>query len=484
MRYDEIRTCVQAMLQESLQRTIARLDTQGPLHNFNAVVEDGTRSLLAAGPEDYWEMVGPEEIERSLQKVTTFSGRSRDEIEASRADVLELYRVGLLAYWDAVKDHRRKLQSVELLPVGGREGSVQGKIPEQIGTKTNLNATLSDVVNQYIDENWQAGVWVARTRDKQKATLGVLIELLGGSTLISCIGMQEAQDVKIVVRNMPANKNKNPKTRDLSLRDAAKVPGVQRLSSETVNFYLGAYYTFFDWAMKNGYAREKLFDGMKVKTKRDTSDADSKRSPFPDEAVSKMIAELVRPDSRLVKKECYRWASLIGIFTGARLNEVCSLRVSDVEDRDGILCVNINDEDPDNNKSLKTAAARRLVPVHSKLIELGFADFVGRRKVDGHDARLFKDFHFSPKHGYGRNEGRWFNENFLPALGLKTEQHVFHGLRHTLITRLHQASVPQPLVQTLVGHEREGVTMKTYFSEGYTVAQLKEAIECFRIAMP
>ena len=185
MRYDEIRTCVQGMLQESLQRTIARLDTQGPLHNFNAVVEDGTRSLLAAGTEDYWEMVGPEEIERSLQKVTTFSGRSRDEIEASRADVLELYRVGLLAYWDAVKDHRRKLQSVELLPVGGREGSVQGKIPERTGTATNLNATLSDVVNQYIDENWQAGVWVARTRDKQKATLGVLIELLGGSTPIS-----------------------------------------------------------------------------------------------------------------------------------------------------------------------------------------------------------------------------------------------------------------------------------------------------------
>ena len=299
MRYDEIRTCVQAMLQESLQRTIARLDTQGPLHNFNAVVEDGTRSLLAAGTEDYWEMVGPEEIERSLQKVTTFSGRSRDEIEASRADVLELYRVGLLAYWEAVQDHRRKLQSVELLPVAGREGSVQGKIPEKTGTKTNLNATLSDVVNQYIDENWQAGVWVARTRDKQKATLGVLIELLGGSTLISSIGMQEAQDVKIVVRGIPSNKNKNPKTRDLSLRDAAKVPGVQRLSSETVNFYLGAYYTFFDWAMKNGYAREKLFDGMKVKTKRDTSDADSKRSPFPDEAVSKMIAELVRPDSRL-----------------------------------------------------------------------------------------------------------------------------------------------------------------------------------------
>ena len=467
------------MLREALRLTLARLDRQGPLHNYNGASEENTRGLLAAGRDDYWEMVGPSEVERVLDKIAAFAGRPRTEIEESQSEALELYRVGQLAYWDAVAEHRKKLQALDLLTEASTDTPSNGHVKKNFGGPESSGATLEEAVAAFIREHAQIGVWVDSTRTKQEATLGVLIELLGGKTKMSAIGKQDAQDVKAVVISLPANKNKNPKTRDLPLKEAAKVDGVQKLSPATVNAYLGAFYSFFDWAAKNAYAKEKLFDGMKVRTKRAATATNDLRTAFSMAAISLMVKELTLPDSSLVKKDCYRWASLIGIFTGARLNEVCGLRASDVQERDGVLCISINEEDPDHKKHLKTAAALRLVPVHSKLIEHGFAAFVAGKKAKAPDARLFPEFPFSPKHGFGRNQGRWFNETFLPALDLKTDQLVFHSLRHTMVTRLHQANVPLPLVQTLVGHEREGVTMKTYFNESYKVEQLKAAAEAF-----
>ena len=342
--------------------------------------------------------------------------------------------------------------------------------------------TLAEVVDLYINEQVRVGGWAVRTRAKQEATLGVLVELLGGATPMDSITKRDAQDVKSVLLTMPANKNNNPKTRNLSIREAAKVQGVAPIGPLTLNGYLGAFHTFTDWAAKNSYATGKAFEGIKVRAKRNTSAVDQVRAAFAPAAVASMVKELIRPDSKLVKKVGYRWASLIGIFSGARLSEVCSLRVGDVQQHDDIWCISINDEDPDGHKSLKISAARRLVPVHSSLVKFGFLDFIAdRAKFDG-NARLFPDFAYSDKHGYTKNQGRWFNTTFVEGLGLKTEHAVFHALRHTMVTRLHQADVPQPLVQTIVGHEREGVTMKTYFSESYKVAQLKDAVEKYQVA--
>ena len=55
---------------------------------------------------------------------------------------------------------------------------------------------------------------------------------------------------------------------------------------------------------------------------------------------------------------------------------------------------------------------------------------------------------------------------FLPGLGMKESGLVFHSLRHTMVTRLAQAGVPEPLFQEIVGHERQGVAQQVYFKEG------------------
>ena len=288
MRYGEIRSIVQAMLQQTLQSTIARLDNQGPLHNYNPAAEDNARSILAAGAVDFWEMVEPEEVERTLERVTSFSGRTRPEIETSKSDVLELFRTGMLAYWTAVDDHRNKLQFVDLTS----EPQTRQKDALRHQELDSDSKTLAEVVALYIKEQDRIGAWVERTRAKQEATLGVLVELIGSATPMFSITKKTAQEVKAVLLALPPNKNKNPLTRSLSLRDAAKVRGIESMSPVTLNAYIGAFHTFTGWAVNNGYAKENPFEGMKVRSSSRATAMDESRKAFPPEAIAMMVKEL------------------------------------------------------------------------------------------------------------------------------------------------------------------------------------------------
>jgi integrase len=132
--------------------------------------------------------------------------------------------------------------------------------------------------------------------------------------------------------------------------------------------------------------------------------------------------------------------------------------------------------DDDDTKHLKTDAARRRVPMHSRLVELGLPEYVQGLRVGGAQ-KLFSEFTYCAKNGWGRALGRWFNDSFLVNTRIKDKGVSFHCFRHTVVSRLMQAGVEQPVVQTIVGHERQGVTHQHYFAAGYTLSQLRDALQ-------
>ena len=97
----------------------------------------------------------------------------------------------------------------------------------------------------------------------------------------------------------------------------------------------------------------------------------------------------------------------------------------------------------------------------------GFLDWVSAKPQS---QRLFMALSYNDKEGYGRSLGRWCNTVFLTGLGMKENGLVSHSLRHTMVTRLAQAGVPEPVYQNLVGHERQGVSQQVYFKDGHALA--------------
>jgi integrase len=96
-----------------------------------------------------------------------------------------------------------------------------------------------------------------------------------------------------------------------------------------------------------------------------TRAGDSKRGFADNEATTILTAACAEADP--VK----RWLPLLGAYSGARLSEICQLRVQDITEVNGIWCMKILPE-----AGLKTAGSERVVPLHPAVIEAGFLQFV------------------------------------------------------------------------------------------------------------
>jgi integrase len=120
------------------------------------------------------------------------------------------------------------------------------------------------------------------------------------------------------------------------------------------------------------------------------------------------------------------WLLLLAAFTGARRGELCQLLVADVVERDGVLCLDIVDDD-ETGKSVKNADSKRLIPVHPELLLIGFAQYVEQRRKAGDD-RLFD----VPS---GDQFGKWF-ARFTDKLEINSSRKVFHSFRHGFETAM------------------------------------------------
>lgn len=177
--------------------------------------------------------------------------------------------------------------------------------------------------------------------------------------------------------------------------------------------------------------------------------------PFPaDRVPSLWAAAEARGDTAL--------AHLIklGAYTGARIEELCSLRAEHVDDS----ALHITDA--------KTPAGIRDVPIHPSI-----SDLVIALKEASSDGYLLSGLTFN-KYGDRSNAiGKRFGR-LKADLGFG-EQHVFHSLRKTVVTLLEDAGVSENLAADIVGHEKPRITYGLY-SGGASLATKAAALSKVR----
>jgi integrase len=295
-----------------------------------------------------------------------------------------------------------------------------------------------------------------------------LEEILGADRDCKALSIADGRKVKDALSAKCKSNTRKSFTRTAEAEVHSTSPASDTISVKTINKHIVAYGGLFKWGNANGFTDANIFDGLTI---RQAKKNDQKRTAFTPEQISRMYWELTTFPAH---KEYQKWGPLLGIFTGARLNEIAQLTPEDIRQIDGIWCLDINDQSA--NKHLKTQAAKRVVPIHSKLIELGFLEYVDAAR-NANRSRLLHELTYDKNNGYGRNLGRWFNEKFLAKLGFKDSQLVFHCLRHTMVTELLRADVTEGFAKAIVGHAQEGVTKTVYFEKGYKPSQLKDAIE-------
>jgi integrase len=231
---------------------------------------------------------------------------------------------------------------------------------------------------------------------------------------------------------------------------------------ETLSQYLMAGTAFWKWAVKydEGWREEykdkmNPFTGHELPQGGGSETAGQDREMYtPDDAIKLHQAALQKKDQPLAD------LILLGWYTGGRLEELCKLTKDNVITVDGIQCF-------DFPKS-KSKASKRVVPIHPNLLSI-----INRLIKDSVDNFLIPTSSSAPygkrSHAISKAFGRLRDQTGFSRL------HVFHSFRHTAVTELIRADVPEHLAQELIGHDSKSVT-HTVYSKGASAAQKLIAI--------
>ncbi|MCY1364594.1 Phage integrase family protein [compost metagenome] len=134
----------------------------------------------------------------------------------------------------------------------------------------------------------------------------------------------------------------------------------------------------------------------------------------------------------------------------------------------GIQCIRIDDSRDD--QKLKNQSSRRVLPIHSELLNLGLLEHMDAVRVAGH-SRLFPELE-ATRGKYGHAPSKWFSR-YKAKLGIDDPRKTFHSFRHTFIDDLREAGVQDSLIKQMVGHEDNSVTFGVYGSRLQLTAMLQ-----------
>ena len=231
-------------------------------------------------------------------------------------------------------------------------------------------------------------------------------------------------------------------------------PEYETVSIPTIKKSLTALSSVFKWARSNGYREDNPAEGVAIATARVGR---SGRKPFSSDDLraifekSPVFASGAR--QRGGGGEAAFWLPLLGLFTGARLEELGQALVSDVRTEAGIAYLDINSED---TKRLKNRSSERKVPLHQQLREVGFLRYVDSVRKSGEQS-LFPDLIVNKNGNHTAQWSKWLGRYLRDSVGIRDEGKVFHSFRHTFKDACRAAGISEEVHDALTGHTSKGV---------------------------
>lgn len=313
------------------------------------------------------------------------------------------------------------------------------------------NLSLADLSEVYNNEMSRNNVSQAQ-KDKINQRLYIMSLMLGHKK-IRDISDEDLQTLTINLQWLPTRLDKTISPQDIPhiIKDCQKHPE-RCISEKTRADYIQSLKTIFNWAEKRKYIIENPINEIdipapiisKASNKYQTFTLSQLQTIFHSDFYSKHW------DNNRQRRSFF-WIGLLGLYTGARLNEICQLQFDDIQEEDGIKFISINEND---GKHVKTKAGIRKIPIHQELIKLGFLEFVNlmQKQSPAKNKRIFMDLTPNSRGEFSAQPSKWFGK-LLDSLGLKDKGLVFHSFRHTVRTILRNNNCPIDRVQRLCGWE-------------------------------
>lgn len=349
------------------------------------------------------------------------------------------------------------LQSIQVLQARKEHNfEYEHKVFDKAKPVEKKGPRLFEIIDLYIQENNGPNGWKPRTAKSFLDNLE-LFKSIVGNVYMSDINHDTLIGFKNSLCRLPKNKGKLKEYRDKSVPELLlmDIPEDKRMSVTTINGHLTNIGTFFNWCKGQGYAEVNYAEGKKLKNKTQTE-----RDTF-----TKEDLELIF--SQDFKKDFQYWIPVIGLHTGARINEIAQLYKNDIVKQDGIYCFRI--DQANEGQSIKKDSTARIIPIHPKIIELGFLRYVESVKGE----RIFPELIYQ-NNSFGHGPTKWFSY-LKRKIGFGKDK-VFHSFRHTLVNHCLSNNCNDHLLKQYIGHKEKDITSGIYNRKGYSVKQINEEL--------
>lgn len=486
----------------------AELLSHSDLTEFsNALCASKTKALLAEALADFDDRKIEDE-EWEAFHARTFKQEILDDLRHSRLSSAEPEVDALLSQHNVSLDQggalykqlcRATLQGLadcyekaEIIIKGGfddpRVVAEQTVSVTQITGPNSGDVTFGIAIEKYLND--QKTSWSAKQFTSQSAKLQYFLTYLSEANncdatqfALSSVTSAIARSYKEHLQVAPSNaKKKYPNLSPIEQVKAARQDNAAPMSSETQNNYLQCLSTLYSFAESElDYQDKNPFKGRGY-AKATRQKARDRRSAFSNDQLTKLFSSPIymgckslptcHTEGRLIPRDSHKyWVPLIGLFTGMRLQEILQLYLEDVYQHDGLWVFDLNVNHPD--KKLKSLQSKRLVPIHSDLIELGLIDLWEKKGTDLKDKRLFEDAKVASDGTYSSTFSKWFSR-YLTNIGIKTDKTSFHSLRHNMKDGFRNSGASDELAENFMGRST-GTTGEAYGS-GYSVKSLHDAL--------
>lgn len=236
----------------------------------------------------------------------------------------------------------------------------------------------------------------------------------------------------------------------------------------TVNKHISNLSSYWRWLKRVGVVQGNPWPDQRVPLAR--RDHRLEMRPFSDEELIRLFAADLPP--------LLRDFSLIAALTGMRLDEIGRMKAADVDLDTMVLAV----------QGTKTKASRRTIPIHSEL-----RGVFGRRfsAAGGEDGWLFPELPVRSKDdplertskvskAFTRHR-RQVGVDDRPDPTSRRSRIDFHSFRRWFITKAEQGGAYAPVIEAIVGHAREGMSLGRYSAGPDVDSQMRPAMEAVRL---
>lgn len=362
------------------------------------------------------------------------------------------------------------------MPLDVLKGPRMADLPIFRGEKTEESTTaiaampkklLAQLIAEFVGEKTASGDWKNVDANGRKQHLIRCLQFFGSDCDVASITRDDAKAFVKVIANFPLNPSTTKKYKDTvftrqTMTEMSDKNTGSNLSPKSVNLLLTDVRSFFKWSVEHNHVTTNEFRDLSV---IEEDQSITQRLPFKSEDLAKIFGDDIFMRQCCESSEYF--LPLLGLYTGARLNELCQLHTTDLKNfGEGVWAISINANDL--QKSLINKHSERVIPLHSHLIRLKFVEYVQGLKP----GRVFPNLKFDR----GKFSNDYTKRFATVRKRVKVIESDFNGFRSLFSTTLETLNVREYHIAMLMGRQHPQITSRVN-SNPQEVRQLSQIIE-------